>query len=327
MALSASFDFTVTRDDIIAAALRKLGVLAEGQSASTNQTTYASQALNVMLKAWQSDGMPLFAVQTGYLYPLADTNDFQLASGSGNDHWTGELILTKLTADAAASATALTISITAAADVTGTIANSDFIGIELDDGTIDWTTVSAGGGTTGLTIATGLTSAASSGNRVYAYTAKQNKPRHILDIWRVEALSGTRVPVEQVSKSRLQGMQQLTEGVPTQWSYQITAQAIADNAADAGLLSVWPRFANGDYYLEIRFQHPFDDLDASTNNLSFPSDWMEAVIYGLATRLAPEYQVDMNSRSLLIKEAEAAKQRAFGAYTEGASTLVFPRMM
>lgn len=321
MALSASFDFTVARSDIIPAALRKLGVLAEGQSASTNQTTYASLALNVMLKAWQSD-VPIWYVKTGYIYPLHNVNTYSLAN-SGGGHFSEELIITKLTAAAAASATALTVSTTAGIDVVGTTANSDQIGIELDDGTIDWTTISAGGGTTSLTIATGLSSAASSGNRVYAYTSKGHRPEKILDVWRVESVTQNRVPLTNTPISDLRGISNLTsEGQPTIYSYIETTTATP--GTDAGTFTFWPRWADGASYLEVRFQHPFDDMDADANNLAFPAAWYEAVIYGLALRLTDEYQVPDNVYKRIQGAATFAREMAMEATTEGTSIYVRP---
>jgi len=48
--------FTVTRDEVIAAALRLCGVLQEGQSPSSTQTTDAAQALNILLKNFSTKG-------------------------------------------------------------------------------------------------------------------------------------------------------------------------------------------------------------------------------------------------------------------------------
>jgi hypothetical protein len=321
MALSASFDFTLARSDLIPMALRKLGVLAEGQSASTNQTTTASLALNVMLKAWQSDGVPLWYIKTGYIYPVTGVN-FMGLSASGGSHASEELILTALTAAAAASAGSITVSTTAADDVVGTTTNSDIVGIELDDGTVQWTTISAGGGTTSLTLGANLDSAAAVGNRVYAYTTKMHKPQGILDLYRVEASSGNRVQLDPLPRSTLQGYQLLTEGTPTSWSYIETVTAVPGTSQ--GNFMFWPRHANGDYYFEIRFQHPFDDMDADANNLSFPSAWLEAIVYGLALRLTDEYQVPDNVYKRIMNAASTTWLKAEEATTEGTSIYIQP---
>lgn len=321
MAFSASYDFVVTRDDIISAALRKLGVLAEGQSPSTNQLTAASQALNVMLKAWKSDSLPLWYVRTGYIYPIHSVNSVDLHSSGG--HWSEELILTKTTAAAAASATSISVSITAANDVVGTTANSDNVGIELTDGTIHWTTISSGGGTATLTIASGLASAAASGNRVYAYTAKAQRPEAIVNAYRVHAGNQNRVELDPTAIGSFFALGNLhTEGPPTTWNYQETVAAVPGSTP--GVFRFWPRFDGGDYFLEVRFVHPFDDLDAASNNLSFPDTWYEAVIYGLSLRLADEYQVSDNVYQRIGKAAMSLKQEAEGSTTETNYIRVMP---
>lgn len=67
MATSGSTDFTLNRDQVISGALRKLGVLVSGGSPTTNQVTDATQALNALVKAFQADGMPLWAI-TNYTF-------------------------------------------------------------------------------------------------------------------------------------------------------------------------------------------------------------------------------------------------------------------
>lgn len=60
MATSGDTSWVLTRDDIITAALFKIGALADGQSASASQITRAAQALNATLTLLQTKGMPLW---------------------------------------------------------------------------------------------------------------------------------------------------------------------------------------------------------------------------------------------------------------------------
>lgn len=76
MATSGTTTFSVTRDDIINAALRACGVLQDGQTASTQQLTDGAQALNLLLKYYATKGwllwvyewvpIPLVAAQASY---------------------------------------------------------------------------------------------------------------------------------------------------------------------------------------------------------------------------------------------------------------------
>lgn len=316
MALSASYNFILTADQIIEAALRKMSRLAEGQSATTNQKSTATQALNVMLKAWQAKGMPIWYMKTAYVYPVDGVNSVSIGTGGG--HASEELILTKLTTAASSGATSIVVDTTAAVDVVGTTADSDPIGVEMDDGTIHWTTIASGGGTGTLVLTAGIDDDAAVGNRVYAYTAKMVRPEAISDLWAVTASDGSKVEVTLDSFSEVRGQSVLsTEGVPIVANYQETLTT--------GTLLFWPRFQNGDVYLEMRYQSPFDDIDtSSTDNIALPDAWYEAVIYGLAKRLAPEYDLPLDKRQVLSMEAQSAYQLADEATTEGGSVYVQP---
>lgn len=69
MATSGSTDFSVNRDQLITGALRIVGAIATGETPSTSMISEASEALNMLVKAWQADGMPLWAIKQ-YAVPL-----------------------------------------------------------------------------------------------------------------------------------------------------------------------------------------------------------------------------------------------------------------
>jgi len=73
-----STTFTLSRDDIITLALRKLGVLDIEGVASAAQLTNHSLVLNMMLKAWQSKGMKLWTVKEYSLPLVANTNVYTI---------------------------------------------------------------------------------------------------------------------------------------------------------------------------------------------------------------------------------------------------------
>jgi hypothetical protein len=63
MATSGSYDWQATRADIIKTALRKCGALGDWESPTTEQTTAAALALQMLVKAWQSQGMPVWVIK------------------------------------------------------------------------------------------------------------------------------------------------------------------------------------------------------------------------------------------------------------------------
>lgn len=78
MSTSNSFDFTLTRDQIIASALRLLGVVGEGQTPTTDQITNGAEALNYLIKAWANQGAPLWCVKSVDVPLTANTASYTI---------------------------------------------------------------------------------------------------------------------------------------------------------------------------------------------------------------------------------------------------------
>lgn len=105
MATSNSRDFIYTRDQIIAAALRKLKVIVQGGTPTANQYTGGSEALNVMQFDWQNDGIFLWTNTDLHLAITADTASVTVSSNPdvveiGNVYFRenqADTMLTKLT--------------------------------------------------------------------------------------------------------------------------------------------------------------------------------------------------------------------------------------
>ena len=64
MALSASYNYALTRDNLISRALRIIGAISQGEPPTATAVTEASQALNEVFKEWQADGMQLWKKST-----------------------------------------------------------------------------------------------------------------------------------------------------------------------------------------------------------------------------------------------------------------------
>src|SRR3990167_1384784 len=173
MASSGSYDFTVTAANILLDAHQYIGAVGEGETITSAQETESLRLLNMIVKLRAADGMPAWAMKRGYLLPVTD-----VSSVNTDSHVVVNYDTTTLTADSAASDTTLTVD-----SITG-FSNADQIGIELDNGNVDWTTINGAPSGTTITITTGVTTAASTGNRVYGYTASSEriqKPLRIVD--------------------------------------------------------------------------------------------------------------------------------------------------
>jgi len=213
MATSGTTAYSVTRDDIIKRALRLIGVLAQGETPTTNQTTEAAAALNGLVKAWAADGMPLWAI-TEKTLPLV------------------------------------------------------------------------------------------SGQAVYTITSP--KPLKVLQAWNHNTTSNVDIPMRVITKQEYNILGNKTSaGNPIQVYY--------DPRRDSGEIHLFPvpttveQSANVIHYV---CQITYEDFNVSTDNPDFPQEWYDAVTYGLATRLAPEYGLDIQARKVLWQEMSVIKQDA-----------------
>ena len=71
----------LSRDDIVNAAYRKIGVLGEGQTANSTQLTNASQALNALVAEFRTLGMSIWARKSYNLTLVTNTANYTFGVG------------------------------------------------------------------------------------------------------------------------------------------------------------------------------------------------------------------------------------------------------
>ena len=79
MTTSSTYSYQLTRNEIIQSALRKLGVLAEGQTPSTQNYSDGAMALNTVVAQLKAIGMPLWARSEYTFTPT--TNSYTIGTG------------------------------------------------------------------------------------------------------------------------------------------------------------------------------------------------------------------------------------------------------
>lgn len=304
MATSSSYNFATDRDTLIKDAMLYIGAIGEGETPSSAAITEASRMLNMLIKSWAGDGMPLWAIKRGYILPFTEASSISTSS-----HVVTSFGQTAIGADEASSQTALTV------DSTTGMEESDQIGIEMDDGTMHWTTISSVDDATTVTVATAIDDDAADGNRVYFYTATADRiqrPLRVFDM-QVENISGDTInPINQVGRQEYfdLGDRDVSEGVVNQVYY--------DPELGNGTFYVFPRFQDGDTVVHFSFHRPFQDFDAATDEPDCPQEFYLALTVGLAALLGPKYGVDSTTRKTLIAEAEMYRQKALETvYPEG----------
>lgn len=81
MAISNTYNFSTTRDDIIKGALRILGVISQGQTPDTAQVTDSAEALNMLIKAWASEGLPIWIIKKQSITLSSGVNSYSIGLG------------------------------------------------------------------------------------------------------------------------------------------------------------------------------------------------------------------------------------------------------
>lgn len=221
MATSNSQNFSTTRNDLISGALRILGVITAGETPSSNQITTASEALNMLIKAWMNDGMALWV-----------TKEYTLTLVAGTSSYTPTVKMMRV--------------IQAYNHNTSTENDFPMRIITRDE-------------------YNRLGNKTSSGNPVQLF----------------------HIPNRTDSTIKV---------------YPVPTSTEATNNT-----------------IKIVYQKPYDDFDSATDEPEFPQEWFDALKFGLAHRLAPEYGIDINDRRQLLSETAMLKAEALSGGTEEGS--------
>lgn len=213
MTTSGNYNFTINRDQIITGALRLCGVIAQGEIPSSSQVDEAAMMLNLLVKAWEADGMPLWALTT-YTIPL--------------------------------------------------VANQT------------------------------------------SYVVDSPKPLKPFQAWNRNTSSLVDIPMRMISREEYYILgNKSTTGNPIQLYFEPNR--------DSSTIYLFPTpdsTSAGQQVIYFVGQRPFQDFDSATDTPDFPQEWYEAVMYGLAQRLAGLYNIDVETRKMIAAEAQSFKQLA-----------------
>jgi len=259
-----------TRNDIIDGALEVIGVKAADESANDDDVLTAKNFLNRMVKRLQSTGAHLWNRNSATLFISTAVLKYQIG---GTADATEDFLQT--TTNVAAVAGDKKIFVASSASVLV----GDQFGVRLDDGTINFSTVNQTA-TTFVVVETGLVSAATSGNVCYFYTTRIGKALRIPDARRKQ----TDQEIQMIPMGRqdyLDLPNKDNQGTPVQFYY--------DPKQNTGDLFLWPSPAKDETLITFTYYKPLEVFDDSDDQAEFPDEWIEALVFNLALRLAPVF--------------------------------------
>jgi hypothetical protein len=276
MATSGTVSFTMTSLQVVNKAFGKIGVKVAEQALQADEYQDGQDNLNLMIKSWSAQGLHLWSKDEGLLFLDAGKTDYNLGPLGDKSCQFDDFIGTTTTAAAVATATVIAV-----VDSTGMVA-LDYVGIELDDNTRHWTTILSVDNATQVTLTTGIVSAAKSGSTVFTFTTLAQRPNRILSYRRKTFAENNEIPV--ISWDRQNYFNQVNK-----FSRGTIVNAYYSPQLGDGRVYVWQTASDVNQLLRYTFERPLEDITDSSQTLDFPPEWLEAIIYNLAARLADDY--------------------------------------
>lgn len=288
MATSGTSTYTETKLQIIQAAFGVLAIYSEGMTISAFDLDRASNTLNAMMKAWnknphlwtREEGV-LFFAQYNYKYTLGNTQPSTLATTAATK--LSNLTTVYLAADVPAGATNIPVS-----TVTG-VQIGAYIGIVLANKSLMWTTTASFGVNNSINISSPLPSNATANGLVYSFVTPLTKPLSIKNMRSVAGIDKgststlTELPMEYMAYNDFQKIP-----VKTVNSYHVTQGTFNPNRLTSDI-EVFPRPSDCSYRMYFTYARSLEDVVNSAEELDVPTEWLEAVVWQLALRLAPQY--------------------------------------
>jgi len=239
------------------------------------------------------------------------------ATGTGKFEFTATQTshtLEILNGDTAATNDTITDRIEILDETTG-----DFIGIELDDGTRQWTKIVEVLNSTQVFNADGLTSASAIDRTVFCFSTLLPRPLRILQVRR--ATIGENDEIEAIKWSRQQYFAQpdkTSQGQINNWYYspQLTN----------GRIYIWQTAGNVKRVAKFTYERPIDVNVTTADNPDFPSEWFRVLKYNLAAEIGPEYRIPQDRLDRLVLRAEGMLNDVLGFDSEPASLNIQPDM-
>lgn len=304
MTTSGTTTFNFNRDQIIKSALRKIGAIASGETPDAQTISDCSDQLNTLIKSLEATGLHVWTEAEAILFLQPNQIVYNFGTGS-TDHVTESYTATTLAAAVAVGASSAVVT-----SATG-IAATYNIGIVLDGGGIFWTTVNGTPVGTTVTLTAVATGSAAAGNAVYTYQTNIVRPLRVVSARRRYMVNQSNPIDTQMSVfSRIDYRNQpnkFTTGVITQWFYDPRGGANA-----TGRMHVWPAPPDVTSALLFTWYRPIQDFSTPANNPDLPQEWLNALVWGLALEMAPEYDVPPQRFSMIEKRAGSAMENVMG---------------
>jgi hypothetical protein len=321
MATSGTTTFTVTRDQIIEAALRSLAVLEEGATPGPNALENASFSLNLILKKWQSEGikvwtikeyiLPLVPNQTSYTIGPSATYNLNAAKPlrliqaylrnlSNDTSSVGKISLTS-------GGTGYAVQPTNPVSATGGTGSGATFNLTFTGASVTSVMLANTGGSA---YAVGDVLTMTGGTFTTAATVTVDS---LLSVY-------TDMPMTVIS-------QQEYNMLSSKQSQGNVNTVYFKPWRDYGEVSVFltpNTFTAENYELHLFVQTPIEDISSANQNFDFPSEWFLALKWNLVADLASDYEKTLTDKQYYEQKANMLKNELMDWDIEWSSTFFQP---
>jgi hypothetical protein len=311
MATSGTYSFTVNRDQIIRTALLVLGKLDESELPSAQETTDMALLLNMLMKQWQgkadfAPGLKMFSRRHGHLFLSPTTGQYTV--GPAAQGWANSYTQTTTS-----SAVAISVSVLPLTSTTG-MAVGDNIGVLLSSGAIQWTTITVIAGLH-VTLATSTAGAVSNAAQVITYTTTAQQPVVVETAFLRDA-QGSDTPLKIMT---VQEYDLLPSKAQSTFISDPTAIYYENQKTNGVLHTDCAAAQDMTKHICLTYMEAVQDVNAASDEVSYPQEWYLALVYGLAKLAAPIFTVPWTQ----VMAENAATSLAIAQKKDGETSTMF----
>lgn len=322
--------FNISRDTIITAALRKLQVLELGTTPDASTLANAAQSLNIMIKSWQTQGIKLWTVKN-YIIPLTATINAYTIGYSVVDTSTVTITIANpgvvtYTNHGFITGTPIVFTTTGALP-TGLVAGTMYYILTVLDAntftlaaTIGGTVITTTGAQSGVHTAT--VNVSTTVEMPTTVTQSNDKPLKVIQAWmrNISVTPNIDTPLQVLSRQEynILGSKNSPGMINSIWYNPSTSWGTVTTYLTPDIATAT------NYQLYCVGQRPLGDITFGTDITDFPSEWMQALIWGLADELSLEYGCLENYRKEIGMKAQIYRSAMEDWDTETTPTFFTP---
>jgi hypothetical protein len=275
MTTSGTITFNQNQLQIIQDAFYHLNVYSTADVISELDVQFAANQFNKMIKAWNAQGNHLWKKSEATLF-LQPNQVVYTINSETSDNITNSYVSTTISTAAIIGQTTLAVASSAG------MSPNDYIGIQLDNGYLQWTTVSSIPNSTSVVISAALADTAAVGNIIYDYTNKINRPLRVVSGRRNSNIN-IDTPLYIYSYAEYFDLPNKTTSPSTPTGFLYNPQL------NAGLFYVWPVPTLVTDKINFTYEDCLQDITNVTDTPDFPQEWLEVLTLQLAVRLSYRY--------------------------------------